>query len=136
MKNEPTSTEPTSSDAAAEAMKEVRESGTKTRRARALRSVGAEYRPPSAATLRERAQAELSALLTRPEIRSALRHCEHMQLVHDSFVRKLAGGSQAVTTDELSAQIERLATSQRSVFDLAQQYPILLGHPGVPTVRP
>lgn len=135
MKNEPLSHQPTNSDADAPAKSEVQ--ATKVKRARAPRWVKAEeYRPPSAALLKERAQAELSALLTRPEIRSALHHCEHMQLVRDSFVRKLAGGSQAVTPNDLNAQLERLSASQRSVFDLAQQHPLLLGHPSVPTVRP
>ncbi len=109
---------------------------TKTRRSRAPRRENSDYRAPSAEVLQERTQAELSALLARPEIRSALQHCEHMQLVHDSFVRKVAGGSQAVTANDLSDQLQRLAASRRIVFDLAQQHPLLIGLRSVPTTRP
>lgn len=109
---------------------------TKTRRARAPRRDNSDYRAPSADVLQERRRSELSALLARPEVRSALHHCEHMQLVHDSFVRKLAGGSQVVTAKNLDDQLQRLADSRRKIFDLAQQHPLLIGLPNVPTTRP
>lgn len=108
----------------------------KAPRAKGARHLRSDFAAPSAQAMLARKSADLARLAARPEIHRVLHHCEHMQLVHDSFVRKIAGGSNVVTARELADQVQRLEESRRELFDLVQQHPLLAELPGMPTVRP
>jgi hypothetical protein len=70
-----------------------------------------------------------SRLLERADVKEALFRLESTLTKRDSVSRKLCGGSQAVTIDDLSRWEIEFAAAKARLVEIAEQLPLLQNHP-------